>query len=78
MISKEIVQQIVTKNNLSGKWYEGWGALPYEFLVGGEPPKFCPNCKGALSENEISDSNAEDWEIQTSCDPCGLVWFSDK
>ncbi len=77
-MDREKVWAIVTASNLSGKWYEGWGALPYEFLVDGEPSKLCPNCNRVLSENEISDSNAEDWEIQTSCDPCGLVWFSDK
>lgn len=77
-MDRAYVQAIVTANNLPGKWHEAWGALPYEFQVDGEPPELCPNCNQALSEGEISGSNVEDWEMQISCDPCGLVWFSDK
>ncbi len=76
MISKEFVQEIVTKNNLSGKWREGWGALPYEFVVDGNPPPLCPNCQKPLIEDSVSYSDGEtDYDDFKSCDPCGLIWW---
>ena len=79
MITKEFVSEIVQRNHLSGTWREGWGALSYEFVVDGNVPNLCSNCKGLLTDDTISYSDSEnDYDEYKGCDPCGLIWFLDE